>query len=361
MNKNLLLITGGTGGHVIPAQNLANYLFKKKINCRIILDKRGYKYINNFEGKIDIINSSNLNGNIIFKVFGLINLFFGFIQSFIIIFKFKPKTVISFGSYASFFPLLSCLILKPFFKIDLFIHEQNSILGRTNSFYLKYVNKILLNFDISSKINSKYHLKTHVVGFPEPYKKDNRIKEYDDLGNKFRIFISGGSQGSEFISKFSTDLIMKIDKENLIKPEYIIQCPKKLINKISNDLKEINSPIIIKDYFYNIDQILKNTSLAISRAGAGSIIDLINYKIPSILIPLPNSKDNHQYYNALILKNHNLALVVNQNENLIIKSKKYIYDIYKDKDKLKFIDKKFDKIRVKNSNSLIYKLIKNEK
>ena len=43
---------------------------------------------------------------------------------------------------------------------------------------------------------------------------------------------------------------------------------------------------------------LEKTSLAISRAGAGTINDLINFKIPSILIPLPNSKDNHQYYNA---------------------------------------------------------------
>ena len=65
MNKNFLLITGGTGGHVIPAQNLANYLINKNINCRIIVDTRGYKYINNFRGKIHVVNSSNLSGNFI--------------------------------------------------------------------------------------------------------------------------------------------------------------------------------------------------------------------------------------------------------------------------------------------------------
>ena len=68
MKENFLLITGGTGGHVIPAKNFANYLSIKNINCSIITDKRGYKYLENYNGKIYIISSSNLNGNLIFKV-----------------------------------------------------------------------------------------------------------------------------------------------------------------------------------------------------------------------------------------------------------------------------------------------------
>ena len=68
MKKNFLLITGGTGGHVIPAKNFANYLSIKNINCTIITDKRGYKYFDNYSGKIYVISSSNLNGNIILKL-----------------------------------------------------------------------------------------------------------------------------------------------------------------------------------------------------------------------------------------------------------------------------------------------------
>ena len=135
MTNKVLLITGGTGGHVIPAENLANFLSNHNINCNILLDPRGYKYLNNFNGKIHIINSSNLNGNLYNKLFGLINLFIGFVKSFFIILFYKPNIVISFGSYASFFPMLSCLLLKLFFKINIFIHEQNSVLGRTNSFF----------------------------------------------------------------------------------------------------------------------------------------------------------------------------------------------------------------------------------
>ena len=62
------------------SKNFANFLINKKINCRIIVDKRGFKYINNFKKKIHVINSSNLNGNLFFKLLGILILF-GFIQS----------------------------------------------------------------------------------------------------------------------------------------------------------------------------------------------------------------------------------------------------------------------------------------
>ena len=80
MKKNFLLITGGTGGHVIPAKNFANYLFIKNTKCTIITDKRGQKYFNNFNGKIYVISSSNLNGNLIFKIFGIFQILFGIIK-----------------------------------------------------------------------------------------------------------------------------------------------------------------------------------------------------------------------------------------------------------------------------------------
>ncbi len=360
MKKNFLLITGGTGGHVIPAKNFANYLSIKNINCTIITDKRGYKYFHNYNGKIYIISSSNLNGNIIFKIFGIFQILLGLIQSFIIIFLLKPSHSISFGSYASFSPMLSCMLFKPFYKVKIYIHEQNSIIGRTNKFFLNFTNKLFLNFDIKSKINSKFKDKIFVVGSPE-----NNFKKNIKISNKnsesiFTIFISGGSQGSEFVSNFATNLIKIIDNERIINAKFIFQCSKHLIKKQEEKLRNIKLPIILKDFFTNIDEILDYANLAICRAGAGTIIDLIDFKLPSILIPLPSSKDNHQFFNAKILAKHDLAIIIDQNSNDLDKAKRYIYETYNNSKKLESMNKKFDMIKVKNSNALIYKLILNE-
>ncbi len=360
MKKNFLLITGGTGGHVIPAKNFANYLSIKNINCTIITDKRGYKYFDNYCGKIYVISSSNLNGNIILKIFGIFQILLGLIQSFIIIFLLKPSHTISFGSYASFSPMLSCMVFKPFYKVKLYIHEQNSIIGRTNKFFLNFTNKLFLNFDIKSKFNSKFKDKIFVVGSPENiFKKNFNISNKNSESN-FTIFISGGSQGSEFVSNFATNLIKIIDNEKIIKAKFIFQCSKNLIKKQEEKLRNIKSPIILKDFFINIDEILANTNLAICRAGAGTIIDLINFKLPSILIPLPSSKDNHQFLNAKILAKHDLAIIIDQNNDDLDRAKRHIYETYSNAKKLESMNKKFDMIQVKNSNILIYKLIINE-
>jgi len=130
--------------------------------------------------------------------------------------------------------------------------------------------------------------------------------------------------------------------------------------KQEEKLRNIKSPIILKDFFINIDEILANANLAICRAGAGTIVDLINFKLPSILIPLPSSKDNHQFFNAKILAKHDLAIIIDQNNDDLDRAKRHIYETYSNAKKLESMNKKFDMIQVKNSNTLIYKLIINE-
>ena len=77
-NKRFLICSGGTGGHVIPAVNFGNFLIDRGYECSLILDKRGAKYSNGFKGKIFLIYSSHLSGNIFFKIKSIFFLFFGF-------------------------------------------------------------------------------------------------------------------------------------------------------------------------------------------------------------------------------------------------------------------------------------------
>ena len=92
MNKKILICTGGTGGHVIPAVNLGNFLINKGFECCLMLDHRGNKFSKNFNGKIFIIRSSHLSGNIFYKFSSSINLLIGLVQSFFFLNKIKPNT-----------------------------------------------------------------------------------------------------------------------------------------------------------------------------------------------------------------------------------------------------------------------------
>ena len=117
----------------------------------------------------------------------------------------------------------------------------------------------------------------------------------------------------------------------------------------------------IKSFFDNFDAILSNTNIALCRSGAGSINDLINYKIPAIICPLPSAKENHQYENAKILSKVKCAIIVNKNkinnEEIMLFINKYVNDkIYK-----KNIIENFNKFKIKNANELMWNFIINEK
>ena len=144
---NYLLIAGGTGGHVIPAVNFGNFVISKGHNCYLFVDKRGTKYAGSFNGEAIVISSSHFSYSFFGKIKSIILLFFGFLQSLKHIIKIRPTKCIGFGSYASFIPMLILFFFKFFGLSKIFLHEQNSVMGKVNIFFSPFVNKIFLNFD----------------------------------------------------------------------------------------------------------------------------------------------------------------------------------------------------------------------
>ena len=312
MNKEILLFSGGTGGHVIPAINFGNYLLNQGYNCSLILDNRGIKYSSNFNGKIYTIKSSHLTGNIFFKLRSSINLFLGLAQSLIIVNKIKPEKCLSFGSYATLMPLLATIILKIFIKIDIFIHEQNSVIGKVNSFILPYSKSIFTNFEDIINLDKKYYHKKIYVGTPSNIINKLILNKVQNNSDKQNIFIYGGSQGSSpLLNKFLL-ILKKLDYEYIKKIKLIIQSPKNLFESLNKDLKQLNVNYEISEFYYNIEEILSIANIAITRAGSGTINDLIKHQIPSIIMPLPNSIYNHQFFNAEYLFNKKAAILMDE-------------------------------------------------
>ena len=362
MNKKIVLLCGGTGGHVLPSVYFGNFLIENGYNCVLITDKRGSKYTDQFIGKVKIISASHLTGTLIFKIIGTIKLLFGFLQSLLFLSFLRPKVAISFGSYASLPSSVAIIFINVITNIKFFIHEQNSIIGKTNKFLLKFSDKIFVNYEKNYNLKKEYIKKIHVVGLPISTKIINKSKfqPIPNPNNRFTIFLYGGSQDSMPILNCFEKILTNFSSEELNDIFFIIQCPDKYINDFEKKISKFNIKFLNKDFFYNINEILKISDLIISRCGAGTINDIIHFKVPSILIPLPSAKDNHQYENALIISKINCGIILDQNNFNLEKASNYIKLIFTKKDRSIIIDK-FNKIEILNTNKLMLNLIKDEK
>ena len=356
-NKQLLILTGGTGGHVIPAINYANYLISRGYQCSLLLDKRGSKYVNKFNGKINIISSSHFSGNIFHKIKSLINLFIGFIQSFFLILKLKPKKCISFGSYATFSPLFVILILKIFIKTHIYIHEQNSIIGKVNLLFLPYSKYIFTNFNSVKRIDRKFSFKKIYTGLPFNDKIISDLPQNNKINDKYIIFIYGGSQGATSIINLSLLMLKNLDNIFLKKIKLIIQSPKKLITKLNFTIKKLKIDFEICEFYENIEEVLSIANLAITRAGAGTINDLIRYRVPSMIFPLSSSIYNHQFYNAKYLSDVNAAILVDENNFNLDISTLNLTELLTDVKKFKIMKQALEDIILPDANNIMTRKI----
>ena len=343
MSNKILILSGGTGGHVIPSINFGNFLIEKGYECSLILDERGQKYSEIFNGKINIIKSAHFSGNYFFKIKSIINLLIGLVQSLILIINIKPNKCLSFGSYSTSMPLVVILFLKLFIKIKIYLHEQNSVIGKVNLFFLPYAEFIFTNFDFVKNLQKQYLNKKCYVGLPSGIKQHFNTKSFNKSKDKKIIFIYGGSQGSvPLIDKFLL-LLKNVDHHHYKNIKLVIQSPQKIFHNLSENLKKLKIDFEISEFYTNIEEILSETNFAFTRAGSGTINDLIKYCVPAMIMPLPHSIYNHQYYNAKYLSDVNGAILIdevnfniNNNANIL---KKLISDNYMEITMKKVLDK----------------------
>ena len=292
--KKILISTGGSGGHVVPALNLYNHL-KNDFNVSLCTDLRGTKYIPK-EIKKKIFEVKKIPEKKYLFPLKIIFLFFAFIKSLIHFSRNKTDIVISTGGYMSLPIVLGAKIFKK--KIILF--EPNSIIGRSNKFLLKFAHQILC---YDRNIVHGHGERSIIPGYKgvviDPilnncFYSNNRIEAKDNI---FKILIIGGSQASLFFSTHLKSEIIQLSRK------YKIEVTQQLSPNfdIDNYKKEYDENNIKNNLFFFEDNFLckrNNFDIAITRAGASSLAELAHLNIPFISIPFPHAIDNHQYLNS---------------------------------------------------------------
>jgi len=329
MKKKILISTGGSGGHVIPALTIHDHL-KNDYDVMISTDLRGYKYLDNDNNKIFLIDTPKLD-RLLLIPFSISIVFFLTLKSLFLFKREKINILISTGGYMSL-PL--CLAAK-ILKIKIFLLEPNMILGRANKLFLNFCEKIIcydaniINFP--KKFINKLAISTPLLR-KRYYERDNNLK----LDKIFTIIVIGGSQGAQIFDELLHKTFIKIAKIRTLK--VIHQTKEKNINFLKNLYSKNDVENIIFEFDQNLDKLLNQADLCITRAGASSLAEIASLKLPFIAIPLPTSKDNHQFQNAKYYENKNCCWIIDQSNFDQLKFDDLLLDILKNSDD--FIKKK---------------------
>ena len=305
MKKNLLISTGGSGGHVIPGTILYDHLCDER-NVLLFTDKRGLEYFDNSKYKFEIINTPKLN-NIFFLPLNLIIILFLILKSFFLIRKRKIEEVFSTGGYMS----LPVIIAARLLNLKIYLIEPNLVLGRANKYFLNMSKKIFCYTDQIKNFPNNLKYKIVVIN-PLVRKHVYKFKSTYDDENKFTFLIVGGSQGANIFDKDLKNSLLNISKKIPIK--VIQQTSEKNIGNLSKfySNNDIENKIFCfeKNFINNI----QSADLCITRAGASTLAELSVINTPFIAIPLPTSKDNHQFENANYYKKKDCCWVIEQND-----------------------------------------------
>jgi UDP-N-acetylglucosamine--N-acetylmuramyl-(pentapeptide) pyrophosphoryl-undecaprenol N-acetylglucosamine transferase len=308
---NILIAGGGTGGHIFPALAIAKALEKKAAVSLLFvgakgkmemekIPKAGYKIIG-----IDIAGYNRSN------IFKNISLPFKLIKSFWqvnkILQQFKPNAVIGVGGYSTF-PVLRSAQRK---NIPTFIHESNSLAGKSNKLLAKKANFVFVAFDGMEK----YFPANKIIFSGNPVREEiiyNNINkkeaiQYFQLNeNKKTILILGGSLGAKSINSAIAKNLHLINEADA---QIIWQKGTALYSEYQNLVKEY-SFVCIEPFIENMAMAYAAADIVVSRAGAMSVAELCVAKKPVVFVPYPYAAEDHQTINAQYLVNKDAALMV---------------------------------------------------
>lgn len=352
----VIITAGGTGGHIYPALAILNKIKEKEPNSEFIyigthnrmekdiVPAAGYHYesIEIYGFSKTMIKRDVKNISLIYKAYK---------KCLKIMKDFKPDVVIGVGGYVTFPVIMAANKLH----IKTFIHEQNSIPGKSNKVLAKKANLIGVSFKDSIKYfnPNKCKLTGNPCGENALDIKAVSKTKYHMHANKKGVLIVQGSLGSNVINNKMKEFLSSIDNENY---EVLYVTGKDYYEEFSKN--KFSKNVIIVPYVDNLSALIKDMDLIVTRAGASIISEIMALRKPAIFIPSPYVANNHQYYNALSIKDaHAGAMIEEKDLNKdILKNK--INEILSDKKLYAEYETNLAKMSIDNSSTYIYELLK---
>ena len=317
--KTIIIATGGTGGHIFPAEALARKIIQadeqQQINIVVISDKRkADKPESGFKDDLSDIKryrifAAGISGRTIWRrFFAYFQLIIGILQAAIILYRLRPVVAVGFGGY----PCVPTLLAAEFLKIPVVIHEQNAVLGRANRLLAKRASRIATSFQTTKFLSENMLGKSEWTG--NPVRDDFLAKEYILKGGKINILVTGGSQGAYFMGDIVPKAFDLLSDDIKCKIHITQQVRHEQLSAVKVFYKAANIDATVVNFIDDMANQLSKSHLIIARSGASTIAEIIAVGRPAILVPLPGSIDGHQMANASYLCDKGGAWLMHQDD-----------------------------------------------
>lgn len=295
----ILLSSGGTGGHIFPAQAVAETLLARGYKLALVTDRRGHAYKGALKA-IDTyaIQAAGVSGRGAFaKIAALGRLTAGYFQARRLLRDLKPAVIVGFGGY----PTIPALLAASHIGIKTTIHEQNAVLGRANRLLAPRATRIATAFKTTAFLRNADQIKAIWTGNPvRPEIVALRDNPFPALGNgsPIRLLITGGSQGASIFSSVVPAALSNLPADLRQRLQITQQCRKEDLAQARETYAKAGITAELSSFFEDIPQRLASAHLLICRAGASTIAELATAGRPAILVPYPHAIDDHQTENA---------------------------------------------------------------
>ena len=308
-----VVAAGGTGGHMFPAEALARELIDRGWQVVLASDARGAAYAEKFPAieRLSLEAATFKAGDPIGMARAAIKIATGVMQARKAFKRLKPWAVIGFGGYPSF-PALTAALGR---KDVTLIHEQNSVLGRSNRKLAAKVDAVACAFPVLRLAPTELEGRVQVVG--NPVRPDIRAlydQPYPQIDKTIRILITGGSQGAKILSETVPHALALLPMSIRITLEVEQQTRAEQVEMARQIYADAEISAEIAPFFSNMAERLGRAHLVIGRSGASTVCELAVAGKPSILIPLKIAADDHQTYNAEVLREAKAAIVLKEDD-----------------------------------------------
>ncbi len=292
----LLIAAGGTGGHMFPAQALAEAMLRRGWRVRLSTDARGARFVGGFPHSVQIeqvASATFARGGIVNKLLAPLHIAGGVLGASLRMLRERPDAVVGFGGY----PTIPALAAAWLLRRPRMVHEQNGVLGRVNRVFAPRVDVVACGIwptDLPKGARGEH------VGNPVRAAVIERAgAPYIPPGDyPMSVLVIGGSQGARILSDVVPAAIAALPEAMLRNIRVSHQARDEDIERVTRAYAGAGVDADVQPFFRDVPRRMSEAQLVISRAGASSIADISVIGRPAILIPYAAAAADHQTANA---------------------------------------------------------------